>query len=133
MDTNAVIDYRKAVDTIDEGLMALNLLRAGNPFPFELRDELIDILNFLSLVEKPEYKSLLYDNRVTISKESLESIHEKIKDIKFSIADIDTAKILLQKTNTKITVAEMDNLEAFLLEFSQPLWVTIILRANHGK
>lgn len=126
------IDYRKSVDTIDEGLMALNLLRTGVSFPLELLEEILNILDFLSLAEKPQYEDLLYDNRVTISKECLKSIHDKIKDLKFPVDDIEKTKELLRKTSGNISTAEMDSLESYLIEFSQPLWITTISNCENG-
>lgn len=128
------IDYHKAVDTIDEGILALNLLKSNIEFPESLKGNIIDILQFLSLARKPEFEELLFDNRISISKENLDLIHEKINDIQFSETNIDAAIKLFQKVTTQtIEREEINMLQKYLLEFSNPIWVTITSKKQYGE
>jgi hypothetical protein len=123
------IDYYKSVDTIDEGIMSLNFLKSKVKFPECLRLELIEILEFLKKAELPEYEELLYDKRIAISKENLQNIHKKIKDLNIPIDKADSAiSLLKQISSDELSIEQIDQLEKYLFEFSYPLWVTTITR-----
>ena len=120
------IDYRKAVDVIDEGILQLNSFRCNHSFPVELKEDLNNILEFLKQANKPEYESLLFDKRITIDRHKLNTIHKKINELQFSEQHIENAIQLLNKISAfGLTTEEIDCLEDYLLEFSKPMWMTI--------
>lgn len=120
------VNYYSAVDMIDEGIIHLHLYKKGDLFPQVLQEQLIAILDFLKSVDKPEYETLLFNKRIMISRENLVSVHKHIKYLKFPVTDIEIAITLLKKIVTpgQLDAASISQLEKYLLEFSNPLWIS---------
>jgi hypothetical protein len=123
------ITISNLVNTIDRTVLNLRKVKKGDIFSKELKNQIIDILNFTFDSSVETYSDALYSKGVYIEKESLEILHNNFIVSDFSKEDLKNIISIVENLSNK-DISEINKIQSLLVKISIPIWETKQQLAN---